>query len=125
MRLAAAVIGAAGLGAASIPASAATPEQLYEWGRPVASGGPGVAPTAVQRLGDVVALHAGNNSDMALLGNGTVWAWGQTELGKASMTAVQVPGLKNVFQDPVAGNHDFAALEQPGDDPSCPRRRRS
>ncbi len=40
-------------------------------------------------------------------------AWGTTEIGKASMTPVSVPGLANVVE--VAdGDHDFVALEAPG-----------
>ena len=58
VRLAAAVIGAAGSVRHRFRLCC-DPEQLYEWPRrPPAAGG---APTAVQRLRDVVALHAGNN----------------------------------------------------------------
>ncbi len=109
--------------ASSLPThtpAAASGGSVYEWGKPVASGGPGAVPTAVQHFANTVAIDAGNNSDVVVLSNGTVWGWGATKVASSSMTVVQVSGLKNVIQAPVDGNHDFAALEQPGDDPACP-----
>jgi alpha-tubulin suppressor-like RCC1 family protein len=69
---------------------------------------------------DPIAIDAGNGSDLALMSDGTVWGWGLTEVAPQTMTLVQIPGLHNVMQDPVDGNHDFAALEQPGIDAACP-----
>jgi alpha-tubulin suppressor-like RCC1 family protein len=74
----------------------------------------------VQTFANAVQIDAGNASDLVVLSDGTVWGWGLTEVGTRSMTAVQIPGLQNVLQRPVDGNHDFAALEQPGGNPSCP-----
>ena len=102
-----------------LPVGATTSSTVLQWGKPVASGGPGPLPTAVQTLG-ASQIDAGNNSDLAVLANGTVWAWGNTEVAGKSMLAVQIPGLVHVVQDPVDGNHDFAALEQPGTDAACP-----
>jgi alpha-tubulin suppressor-like RCC1 family protein len=92
---------------------------IYEWGKPVAESGPGPTPTPVQMLG-AIAIDAGNGSDLAVLPNGSVWGWGATHVTRQSMTAVKIPGLANVVQAPVDGNHDFAALEQPGSDAACP-----
>ena len=74
----------------------------------------------MQSFSTLVAINAGNKSDLAVLGDGSVWAWGNTEVAPPSMTAIQVPGLYNVIQRPVDGNHDFAVIEQPGTDASCP-----
>ncbi len=101
------------------PAFAAT-GAIYEWGKPVATGGPGPYPTVDQTFAGAVQIDAGNASDLVVLSDGTVWGWGFTEVGARSMTAVQIPGLQHVIQRPVDGNHDFAALEQPGGNASCP-----
>jgi hypothetical protein len=96
--------------------------KIAEWGKPVASGGPGPTPTVVQDLRSAPsAIDAGNDSDLAVMPDGTVWAWGHTEVASPSMKLVQVPGLADVVQDPVDGNHDFAAIEQHGTDASCPQ----
>jgi alpha-tubulin suppressor-like RCC1 family protein len=102
------------------PSVGASSGAISEWGKPVASGGPGPSPSVVQTFANAVQIDAGNASVLVVLSDGTVWGWGFTEVGTRSMTAVQIPGLQNVLQRPVDGNHDFAALEQPGGNPSCP-----
>jgi alpha-tubulin suppressor-like RCC1 family protein len=104
--------------ATSVDAAPST--ATYEWGQPVASGGPGLSPSAVSMKGED-AIDAGNSSDLAIMPGGTVEAWGDTVVAKSSMTPVKVPELKNVVQ--VAdGDHDFVALEAPtGIEPgACP-----
>jgi hypothetical protein len=49
----------------------ATSGAIYEWGKPVAMGGPGDVPTMVQTAG-AVAIDAGNPSDVLVKGEGTV-----------------------------------------------------
>lgn len=60
--------------------------------------GPSLVPVQIADLDDVVSVAAGNGGDgLALLANGTVWAWGKKELSeKASTVPVQVPGLSEV-----------------------------
>jgi alpha-tubulin suppressor-like RCC1 family protein len=101
------------------PTAAAHAIAIYEWGKPVAQHDPGPTPTLVQTL-DAVAIDAGNESDLAVLADGTVWGWGATHVSQQSMDVIQIPGLVHVVQAPVDGNHDFAALEQPGHDTACP-----
>ncbi len=95
--------------------AAATGPSVYEWGRPVATGGPGNLPTVTQSSSTLATIDAGNYADVLVLSNGTVWGWGVT-----SMTLTQVPGVTNVVQRPVDGNGTFTAIEQPGTDSACP-----
>src|SRR5579863_4372436 len=99
--------------------AAATSGAVYEWGKPVASGGPGPTPTADQSLGQV-QIDAGNTADVAVLSDGSVWAWGGKPLATSTMTATKVSGVQDVVQRPVDGNHSFDFLEQPGLDSACP-----
>jgi alpha-tubulin suppressor-like RCC1 family protein len=101
--------------AGSAIGAAASGPSVDEWGRPVASGGPGNLPTLTQSSGGLATIDAGNYADVLVLSNGTVWGWGVT-----SMTLTQVPGVTNVVQRPVDGNGSFTAIEQPGTDSSCP-----
>jgi alpha-tubulin suppressor-like RCC1 family protein len=87
---------------------------IYEWGKPVASGGPGLSPTVVQTPNDT-SIDAGNYTDVYVDTTNNVWGW-----GGSSMTPTQVLGVKNVIQRPVDGNGSFAAIEQPGTDSACP-----
>ena len=97
----------------------ATVPSVYEWGLTIPKSGLGDLPKVVQSAA-AVAIDAGNRSNLFVLSDGTVWGWGNTEVAPASQTLVQIPGLVNVVQRPVDGNHDFAALETPGSDPACP-----
>ena len=80
-----------------------------------------------RRLADSVAItgeasiHASNDSDLAIMPNGTVKGWGTTEVAKASMTPVSIPKLNHVVQVS-GGDHSFVAIEAPnGIQPgSCP-----
>jgi alpha-tubulin suppressor-like RCC1 family protein len=92
---------------------------IYQWGRPVAPGGPGRVPTQVQSFAGGI-IDAGNNGDIVVLPDGTAWGWGQTDVATQSMTAVRIPDVKNVQPGAVDGDHDYAVLEQPGVDPACP-----
>lgn len=94
---------------------AASGPSIHEWGRPVATGGPGTLPAVVQSSASLTSIDAGNFGDVLVLSNRTVWGWGGT-----SMTLTQVPGVMNVIQRPVDGNGTFTAIEQPGTDPACP-----
>jgi alpha-tubulin suppressor-like RCC1 family protein len=108
------VVGLLILGAT--PAGATSPA-VYEWG--TINKTIGTMPKQVQSLA-VVTIDAANRSDLAVLSDGTVWGWGNTEVAPASLTLVRIPGLVNVSQRPVDGNHVFAAIEQPGSDAACP-----
>jgi len=101
------------IGIVTVQPAWATSGAIYEWGKPVAMGGPGDVPTVAQAAG-AVAIDAGNLSDVLVKGDGTVWGWGVT-----SMTLTQVPGVSDVVQRPVDGNGSFAAIEQPGADSRC------
>jgi len=102
---------------ASIPVHAAgTP--IQEWGTSYKH--IGSVPTLVQSPATPVQIDAGNKSDLVVMSDGTVWGWGATQVAPKSMTLTQIPGLVNVVQRPVDGNMDFAAIEQPGSDSSCP-----
>lgn len=120
MGLAALLCVVAGPGMMRATPAFASAGTISEWGKPVASGGPGASPTVVHTFANAVQIDAGNASDLVVLSDGTVWGWGFTETGARSMTAVQIPALQHVVQRPVDGNHDFAALEQPGGNASCP-----
>jgi len=98
---------------------AASPGHIYEWGKPVAPGGPGDVPYADQTLNDV-QIDAGNMADVAVLTNGTIAAWGGKPLANSSMTAEILPNVSNVVERPVDGNGSFDFLEQPGKDSACP-----
>ena len=106
--------GIATMSAVSIDAAASGPS-VFEWGRPVATGGPGTRPAMVQSSATLSSIDAGNFGDVLVLSNGTVWGWGGT-----SMTLTQVPEVSNVVQRPVDGNGTFTAIEQPGTDSACP-----
>ncbi|MGA8521611.1 MAG: hypothetical protein WB807_00960, partial [Candidatus Dormiibacterota bacterium] len=95
--------------------AAASGPSVQEWGKPVATGGPGTLPALVQTSATLTSIDAGNFGDVLVLSNGTVWGW-----GGASMTLTQVPGVINVVQRPVDGNGTFTAIEQPGTDTACP-----
>ena len=101
---------------AGLPINAvASGPSVLEWGKPVATGGPGTLPALVQSSATLTSIDAGNFGDVLVLSNGTVWGW-----GGASMTLTQVPGVINVVQRPVDGNGTFTAIEQPGTDAACP-----
>jgi|GEM_PF-4559694 len=97
---------------------AASSGSVYEWGKPVATGGPGNVPTLVTST-DAVQIDAGNYGDVLVRPDGTVWAWGGQQAG-SNMTPTQVPGVQHVSQRPVDGNGSFAAIESPGVDSACP-----
>src|SRR5271165_152133 len=74
-------------------------------------------PVAVKGLTGVKAIAAGANDSLALLNNGTVWAWGEGEAGelgngtvKQSATPVQVKGLTGVKAIAAGGEFDLAVL---------------
>jgi alpha-tubulin suppressor-like RCC1 family protein len=90
------------------PAGAAAPG-TYDWG----SVNSALTPTLVPGVSGEVFIDAGNSSDLAVLANGTVVGWGETEVAPPSLTPVAIPGLTDVLQT-VDGDHDFAALEAPG-----------
>ncbi|MGA8417669.1 MAG: hypothetical protein WB808_13755 [Candidatus Dormiibacterota bacterium] len=108
---------------ATIPAGAAgklpwTPiaadgTSVYEWGQPVAPGGPGLVPTAVQAAAP--QIDAGNKGDVLVDTGDHVWAWGGT-----SMVLREEPGVEDVVGRPVDGNGSFSVIEAPGLDSSCP-----
>src|ERR1700683_4704012 len=108
-----ALIAVMGLRVLTINYAAADPRSIFEWGKPVASGGPGNVPTVVQP--SAATIDAGNYSDVVSMSDGTVWAW-----GRCSMRFTQLAGVKNVTQRAVDGNGSFAAIEQPGTDSACP-----
>jgi hypothetical protein len=96
--------------------AAGTP--IQEWGTSYKS--IGLVPTPVQSPAAPVQIDAANHSDLVVMSDATVWGWGATQVAPKSMQLVQIQGLVNVIQRPVDGNMDFAAIEQPGSDPSCP-----
>jgi alpha-tubulin suppressor-like RCC1 family protein len=76
------------------------------------------SPVRVKGLHDVVAITAGTCSAYALLGNGTVWAWGRGDLGQLGngstsdrSVPVRVKGLTGVVQV-VGGGFTAFALER-------------
>jgi alpha-tubulin suppressor-like RCC1 family protein len=80
-----------------------------------------VEPVQVQGLTDVKAVSAGGTFSLALLKDGTVWAWGgneQGELGddsrKNKLTPVQVKGLPSVLSI-AAGSNNSVALGNGGE----------
>jgi alpha-tubulin suppressor-like RCC1 family protein len=117
-RLGLLVLAGAGLSLAPMHPAAAAGPAIEEWG--VTSSGWGSVPTLAQIVAGAVTIDAGNRSDLVVKSDGTVWGWGRTEVAAVSQTLVQIPGLVNVVQRPVDGNHDFAALETPGGNPACP-----
>ena len=80
----------------------------------------GLAPqeeTPVQVLGltDVIAIAAGENHNLALKSNGTVWSWGYNPFGQLGdgtnyykNTPVQVIGLTNVIAISAGKDHSLA-----------------
>ncbi len=75
-------------------------------------------PVAVQGLSNVVAISAGEDHSLALLSNGTVWAWGNDEHGQLGNGAtrnsdvpVQVTGLTGVKAIATGGQFSMALLE--------------
>lgn len=80
-----------------------------------------VDPVQVKGLTDVKAISAGGTFSLALLHDGTVWAWGgneQGELGDDSrqnkLTPVQVKGLPSILSI-AAGSNNAAALGNGGE----------
>jgi alpha-tubulin suppressor-like RCC1 family protein len=87
-------------------------------------------PVAVSGLTDVVAIAAGAQHSLALLGNGTVMAWGDNEYGQlgdgstdgpdhcyketeptqCSTAPIQVPGLSDVTAIAAGQNYSLALL---------------
>jgi alpha-tubulin suppressor-like RCC1 family protein len=90
---------------------ATTASRTYEWGSPVAGGGPGMSPQLVRMSGEA-GIHAGNQSDLAIMPNGTVEGWGDTVVSRASMKPVRIASLTHVVQV-AAGDHSFVAVEAP------------
>ena len=104
----------------SAATGAAPASRTFEWGRPVAPGGPGLSPTGVDVTGETT-IDAGNASDLAIMPGGAVEGWGDTIVARASMTPVPIAKLTHVVQ--VAdGDHSFVALEAPAGIPQngCP-----
>ncbi|HWY30805.1 MAG TPA: Ig-like domain-containing protein, partial [Candidatus Acidoferrum sp.] len=74
------------------------------------------APTEVAGLTNAVAVAAGEYHFLALLSNGTVWAWGQDgsgqlgngNIGNYSVTPVQVTGLSNIVAICSGSQHNLA-----------------
>src|ERR1700722_3295149 len=81
----------------SMTTFAATASKTFEWGQPVAHGGPGISPTRVDATGET-AIDAGNASDLAIMPGGTVEGWGMTTVSSPSMTPLPIPNLRNVVQ---------------------------
>lgn len=74
-------------------------------------------PTIVPGLSNVIALAAGGAHNLALVANGTVWAWGADwygQLGNGTnldqYAPVQVPGLSNVVAVSAGSSHSLAAV---------------
>jgi alpha-tubulin suppressor-like RCC1 family protein len=95
----------------STPTFAATASRTYEWGSSVGGGDTELSPQLVAMSGET-AIHAGNESDLAIMPNGTVEGWGATEVSKASMRPIRMAKLKHVVQV-AAGDHSFVAVEAP------------
>jgi alpha-tubulin suppressor-like RCC1 family protein len=75
-------------------------------------------PVAVSDLSGASALAAGADHSLALLGNGTVMAWGENEFGQLgtgnlqeSDVPVAVKGLSGVVAVAAGGNHSLALLK--------------
>lgn len=95
----------------SSPTFAATASRTYEWGSSVGGGDTETSPQLVGMSGET-AIHAGNESDLAIMPNGTVEGWGLTEVSKASTKPIRIPKLNHVVQV-AAGDHSFVAVEAP------------
>jgi alpha-tubulin suppressor-like RCC1 family protein len=95
----------------STPTFAAAASRTYEWGSSVGGGDTELSPQLVSMSGER-AIHAGNESDLAIMPNGTVEGWGATEVSKTSMKPIRIPKLKHVVQV-AAGDHSFVAVEAP------------
>jgi alpha-tubulin suppressor-like RCC1 family protein len=75
-------------------------------------------PVAVDGLSGVSAIAAGTRHSLALLGDGTVMAWGENELGelgdgsivRSEETPVAVSGLSGVSAIAAGGQHSMALL---------------
>lgn len=72
-------------------------------------------PVQVSGLTNVIAITGGRNFSLALLSNGTVWAWGENNHGQLGdgtntdkHTPIQVPGLTGVVSIAAGGNHSLA-----------------
>ncbi|MGH3151972.1 MAG: RCC1 domain-containing protein [Streptosporangiaceae bacterium] len=100
---------------------------VWQWGAGIGVG-PGAScdfeggylltPVQVPGLSRVTQIAAGDNFDLALESNGTVWAWGCNDFGQlgngttsASQVPVQVPGLSRVVQI-AAGSGAAAAVQR-------------
>ena len=97
-------------------ASATTASTTYEWGHPVAKGGPGAVPTALPLVSQEAFVDAGNSGDAAITPSGTIQTWGGDS---KSMTSVNQPGPTNVVQIQ-DGDDIFIALSAPSGTSDCP-----
>ncbi len=73
--------------------------------------------SAGDTLKDIIAVSAGNHHSLALMADGTVWAWGSNSTGQLgqlpsilpeSLSAMRVPGVDNVIGIAAGGNHNLA-----------------
>lgn len=81
-------------------------------------------PTQIRSLDRVTAIAAGANHNMALREDGTVWSWGQGDLGQNGTGAaglsrhqllpIQVPGLDGVIAIDTNATHAAFALKSDG-----------
>ena len=76
-----------------------------------------LVPVEAVGIRTAVAIAAGSRHTLALLANGTVWAWGWNEQGqlgnaskKASAVPVQVPGISNAIAIAAGTEHSLAVL---------------
>jgi alpha-tubulin suppressor-like RCC1 family protein len=77
------------------------------------------SPVAVSNLTDVVAIAAGHNHSLALLRNGSVWAWGSNERGQlgdgtTEMRLLPVPALAAGRFVQLAGGPEFSVALRAG-----------
>jgi alpha-tubulin suppressor-like RCC1 family protein len=91
--------------------------RVWEWGG-IGEGKGAFAPHPVPGLAGIVSLAAGGRHNLALRGDGTVWAWGANDYGQlgdggtqARNLPVQVPGLAKVRQIAAGYDHSAALLE--------------
>ncbi|OEF98131.1 RCC1 domain-containing protein [Desulfuribacillus alkaliarsenatis] len=84
-----------------------------------------LVPTQIEGLTNVVSLAVGNGHVLALKENGTVWAWGETKLGKigngtvgvnkedGEWSPVELASLQNI-KTIIAGNEHSFAIDNKG-----------